>query len=151
MILSIEQFRAQTKHISKTKATSGRFVLSFVDVNVKVKYTRRFKALVHSSGVCPGCGATVTHLELTKLHNKDKPYAKIVPYGIRKDGTKVMMNCDHIVPQFRGGNHRHDNLQMMCVDCNQKKGSLLPSEIVMGKRWWKKNNLIENEMVNCDE
>ena len=157
MILSAKDFKEQTSDVPATKSTSGKVTLTFVGVDVKVTYTRRIRTLIHAANdCCPDCGAKFSHLELSKHYlgqklgqtkrNKPKPFVKVVPYGIRKDGTKVEMNSDHIVPQNRGGNHHTDNLQLMCVQCNSKKSNKLPSEIIMGKNWWKKLTLIKEEV-----
>lgn len=40
-----------------------------------------------------------------------------------KDGILTLMTKDHIIPRSRGGKDHQDNLQVMCRDCNQLKGS----------------------------
>lgn len=57
-------------------------------------------------GVCVGCGCNVT-LE----HNAD-------------DQATV----DHIVPKSAGGSEDFTNLQLLCRNCNQKKGSTIIDE-----------------------
>lgn len=52
-------------------------------------------AYERQGGVCPYCGE---HFELSEMH------------------------ADHIVPWSKGGTTTADNCQMLCRDCNLKKG-----------------------------
>jgi len=49
-------------------------------------------------------------------------------YGIRKDGTEVMMTKDHIIPKSKGGKNIIENYEPMCSDCNTEKSNKLPHE-----------------------
>jgi 5-methylcytosine-specific restriction endonuclease McrA len=42
------------------------------------------------------------------------------------------LTVDHVIPRSRGGTHGWENLVTACKRCNQKKGSLLPAEALMG-------------------
>lgn len=46
-------------------------------------------------------------------------------YGVRADGTEVMLTKDHIIPASKGGRDHITNFQTMCYDCNQQKGDAL--------------------------
>jgi hypothetical protein len=49
-------------------------------------------------------------------------------YAQTKNGL-ILMTQDHIIPRSKGGSKKaQSNLQCMCTNCNQKKGSLLPHE-----------------------
>ena len=43
-------------------------------------------------------------------------------WAVRGDGTFEEMHGDHVVPWSKGGHTTPDNLQMLCRDCNLKKG-----------------------------
>jgi len=40
------------------------------------------------------------------------------------------MTKDHIIPKSAGGANHMDNLQTMCDQCNNRKGSKLPEEYI---------------------
>jgi len=40
----------------------------------------------------------------------------------KKDGRLMMMTKDHIIPKSKGGPDHIDNMQPMCLSCNNKKG-----------------------------
>ena len=39
-----------------------------------------------------------------------------------KCGSKKNLEIDHVVPLARGGSSRLENLQLLCRDCNRRKG-----------------------------
>jgi len=43
-------------------------------------------------------------------------------YALDENGNEVLMTKDHIVPSSEGGKNVIDNLQTMCIICNNKKG-----------------------------
>ncbi|HMN30707.1 MAG TPA: HNH endonuclease [Caldilineaceae bacterium] len=42
------------------------------------------------------------------------------------------LTVDHVIPRSRGGKHGWETRVTACKRCNQKKGSLLPEEAMMG-------------------
>ena len=50
----------------------------------------------------------------------------LTEYGERcaNCGALESLVLDHIVPIAKGGRSRHDNLQMLCAECNRVKGKL---------------------------
>lgn len=38
-----------------------------------------------------------------------------------KSGDEVILSLDHIRPPMLGGSNKLDNLQLLCVECNQLK------------------------------
>ena len=49
----------------------------------------------------------------------------------------VEMTIDHIIPISQGGGNVCQNLQPMCKECNQQKRDLRPSELLLGREWFK--------------
>jgi hypothetical protein len=47
-------------------------------------------------------------------------------------GSTGSLECDHIVPVSRGGQHEDDNLTTACRPCNASKGAKLLSEWLVG-------------------
>lgn len=46
-------------------------------------------------------------------------------YRCRHCGDHHQLSIDHIVPRSAGGSNHDDNLQVLCVPCNLKKGARL--------------------------
>ncbi len=46
-------------------------------------------------------------------------------YGIKDDGSFILMTSDHITPKARGGDNSLDNRQTMCTICNSEKGDAI--------------------------
>jgi 5-methylcytosine-specific restriction endonuclease McrA len=75
---------------------------------------------------CEGCEKGCPHLikvpvgrEISrdlrdKIFNRDKKCLKC--------GTTNKLTIDHIVPVSRGGSNDEENLQILCEDCNSRKG-----------------------------
>jgi HNH endonuclease len=42
--------------------------------------------------------------------------------------SKSELNLDHVIPRSRGGLTTWDNVVCSCIDCNRRKGGLLPEE-----------------------
>jgi hypothetical protein len=61
---------------------------------------------------CVCCGLEPTHIKYSTNH------------GLQlKIDNSNHMTLDHIIPDCLGGDRSQTNLQMMCFDCNNKKGS----------------------------
>ena len=43
-------------------------------------------------------------------------------YRCVKCGSRENLEIDHMVPLARGGSSRLENLQLLCQDCNRRKG-----------------------------
>lgn len=58
-------------------------------------------------------------------HQHDLTYELTIRYGYRClcCGTTRHLGLDHIVPVSRGGKTELDNLQLLCRDCNHRKGT----------------------------
>lgn len=74
---------------------------------------------------CIACGILGCVFKLQKQANRNEsPHLNL--YGLKKTDVGdewVLITKDHIRPRSKGGKDRLDNLQTMCIICNEKKGS----------------------------
>lgn len=57
-------------------------------------------------------------------HQVEAPHLNF--YHVGKHGGLMLMTQDHIIPRSRGGSNKIDNLQTMCLRCNQWKANKFP-------------------------
>ena len=73
---------------------------------------RRTKIKFHKNRMCEDCGRRMW-----------SPNWKDVPKG----EPKLEATCDHIYPKSKGGTDDLDNLRIICLECNKKKGAAVPA------------------------
>ena len=61
-------------------------------------------------------------------------------YKCCKCGSKKKLQIDHIIPRSKGGQNYYQNYQILCEDCNSRKGS---SFIVYTRRSGSLNYLVK--------
>jgi 5-methylcytosine-specific restriction endonuclease McrA len=103
--------------------TNGAILLDGDRVSTSSLRLRMFK----KKGIdCVGCGVKgsffVKERNLKTAQTNDECRFHLNLYAIRKDGADILMTQDHIVPRSKGGANLMENLQLMCMKCNQKKG-----------------------------
>lgn len=57
---------------------------------------------------------------------KETPHLNL--WHLHKGGMRLMTK-DHIYPKSKGGSDRLDNLQTMCVNCNNAKADTIPTDV----------------------
>lgn len=92
--------------------------------------------------VCRHCKIKGSFFALER-HDPDKTYHFNL-YAVDKHGNEVLMTKDHIIPKSRGGKNHISNYQVLCTDCNNAKGNLLPGEHVN-----KRNNNTQIHLHNA--
>jgi 5-methylcytosine-specific restriction endonuclease McrA len=58
-------------------------------------------------------------------------------YHFTTKGGYLLMTQDHILPVSKGGGNTLDNLQTMCAQCNQAKGTLTQLQFVLKMTGWR--------------
>ena len=80
------------------------------------KADRTYRKLVHLKTEARPADRTYIPAHTRKLvFIRDK-------YRCVKCGSKKNLEIDHVVPLARGGSSRLENLQLLCRDCNRRKG-----------------------------
>ena len=68
-----------------------------------------------------------------------------------RDKKEVLMTKDHVLPKSRGGSNDLGNLQVMCVDCNNKKRDKKVAKKGISKEDVKKNDGSRISRICYDE
>jgi len=89
---------------------------------VWVRFSKTLKVFALKGTTCVCCGAEGIFFEHSLAFG-------LVLFTIKSD-KKVKMTRDHIIPQSVGGTDMFDNLQVMCEECNCKKGDSIPENAV---------------------
>ena len=88
---------------------------------IKIKTTSQRYLVFRNSLQCASCGLKATHFAAERCLYQEAEHYHFNLYGLKDDGSEVMFTKDHIVPKAAGGKNKLQNLQTMCVECNQKK------------------------------
>lgn len=75
----------------------------------------------HKGCVC--CGAKLTHFNVERQRSDKNGCFCLAPYATMENGHEVLLTWDHIIPRALGGSDHGDNSQLMCMKCNNEKGS----------------------------
>jgi len=121
------------------KYGKGRFKLPS---GKRVRLTKTLKTFYHRGVTCTNCGLTGTVFREVK-HSK-KTHLQLLA---SKNDTEVLMTCDHIIPQSKGGSNNFSNLQTLCCQCNYDKKDKIDSTLVEGARYSYKS--IKNHIFNA--
>lgn len=82
--------------------------------------SQRYRLFKENGVKCVKCDIEGLYF-IKEKSNSEYPYHFNL-YGVKDDGTEVLMTKDHIVPKSKGGANKLSNYQVMCANCNLKKG-----------------------------
>jgi 5-methylcytosine-specific restriction endonuclease McrA len=89
-----------------------------LDISIR---SRRLRVYAEKGVICVTCGIVGTHFAIERHRGHRRWHINLYCDNGR------MMTVDHIVPKSRGGKNHMTNLQPMCFNCNNRKGSKMPS------------------------
>lgn len=104
--------------------------------------TKTIKTFYYKGTTCACCGLEAKYFKINKPKNGYSNATLISEVN----GKEIKFTRDHIIPKSLGGNDTYDNMQTMCEECNNAKGSLGKSNlhsklVVAGLSKGKKNGI----------
>ena len=99
--------------------TNYRSTINIDGDDISINKTLR---VFERSTKCVSCGIEGKYFVKTKADMFNA--ATLNLYAIDIHGNKVLMTKDHIKPKSLGGSNTYDNLQTMCVHCNNAKDNI---------------------------
>ena len=95
--------------------------------------TARMKLFVNHGTKCVGCGLRGVFFAKEKhIEHADNLQVcwRLNLYGFDQEGKEVLMTRDHIIPKSLGGVQHASNFQVMCFNCNAKKGNKVDESLL---------------------
>ena len=90
-----------------------------------VRLSKTLKTFYYRGVVCAFCG--IEGIRFREVKHSNKTHLQL--FG-SKDNVEILMTCDHIIPQSKGGSSSFFNLQTLCYQCNSDKKDLIDQTIV---------------------
>lgn len=83
------------------------------------------KVFARDGVVCRACGLRGRYFVKARGRGESDPTKPwfLLLYGVRQNGSEVLMTKDHIVPSSCGGPNGFANYQTMCEECNVFRGN----------------------------
>jgi 5-methylcytosine-specific restriction endonuclease McrA len=113
------------KRLKNTKAYKQLVQANFKDYLVKMD-SLRYQLFKQKGTTCVKCGLKASYFALeshkSDTMGKDTPSCHFNLYGVL-NGREVLFTKDHILPKSKGGKNTLENMQPMCLICNNLKGN----------------------------
>lgn len=142
MILDIDEFLVQLRSQQSVKSKERTLEISGESIHLRIG-VRLQDQIIRTKCTCEYCGKQPSHVFLTKIYCGNKRDIAVEYLAFTVDGSHRHLfkpTTDHVVPKKKGGKNNAENYQFLCDDCNVKKAHSLPSELILGKNWWKELN-----------
>lgn len=118
VIISIDAKQSILHIMANTKETSVRYTFNNKTTNFKVRKSRSFNRLNNLSTLqCNYCKSEAIYIGIVNFKDNIHSFRYLT-----KDG--VPLTVDHIKPLSLGGKDKQQNYQVLCSECNTKKGML---------------------------
>lgn len=88
----------------------------------------RLRTFAEKGVDCIACDAKGSFFRIED--NTSGPHLNL--YGLKDDGAEVLMTRDHIIPHSHGGSNSVDNMNPMCLTCNNARGTQDLSDFLLG-------------------
>lgn len=82
--------------------------------------SQRYQTFKKYGVKCIKCGIEGKFFAKERHYSNSRYHLNL--YAVNEFGHEILMTKDHIIPLAKGGKDQLDNLQPMCVKCNNKKG-----------------------------
>jgi 5-methylcytosine-specific restriction endonuclease McrA len=126
--ISIQQALSQFV-VKETK--QKRILFKLDDKQIIVKRNSQRYILFKKKGLtCVCCGLTANKAYFEQNLSKfDISHPVHINFYLVRNGMKdLLFTKDHIIPVSKGGKDVQENYQVMCQDCNTKKGNLIEGD-----------------------
>lgn len=110
------------KKLLKTIAQSDQKILIIDGYRIRNKY--KYSLFLINGFKCKCCGDKASFAILEKDNNCKNGFYHLVFYVLKGD-EYVKLTIDHIIPKALNGDDIEENYQLLCQDCNMKKGDKL--------------------------
>jgi 5-methylcytosine-specific restriction endonuclease McrA len=85
--------------------------------------SKRLTLILNGKHKCVCCSAELSHFHIERARYDITGAFYLAPYATLANGKEVLLTWDHKIPRALGGSDHFDNSQIMCVKCNNEKGS----------------------------
>lgn len=136
-------------HSSKIKLVTGTNQILINGRKSDIVATKTVKTVLNDKKKCVGCGGKSNYAAVVRNINTGR--LNVLFFIRNKDNEFMPLTKDHITAKANGGTDTFQNLQSMCLPCNNEKADLgndiriasLPDEIVVKKEHYE--NLIQKQ------
>ena len=119
-IVVLKKFTAE-EILTLIRAEVQTLGINHMGSNYTVKLNKQRYVVFAKSPKCCVCQLEGTEVRIEKQSSDKTPHLNL--YGFDNQKNPVLMTQDHILPKSQGGSDSYENLQTMCVVCNNLKAN----------------------------
>lgn len=118
--ITIRKFDAE-EILSLVRAGVQSIKIKHQGVGYEIRLNKRRYMVFANNPKCCVCSLAGSQVRIEKQPSDKTPHLNL--YGVDQKGSLILMTQDHILPKSHGGSDDFDNLQTMCVICNNLKAN----------------------------